>query len=176
MLSKLDELKLIARCVAVDDRDAFGRLVEEYQDGLRRFLMNLTMGDASLSDDLSQDTFLKAYLSIRSFRGLSRFKTWLYRIAYNEYCSYSRRRKEEREQDSYHQQDEGTSTAAVSDARMDIETCLKLLNETERTVALLFYLEDQPIKKIADITGMPQGTIKSYLARARVKMAETLKH
>ena len=47
MLTKFDELKLIARCVATDDRNAFGLLVEEYQPGLRRFLLNLTMGDAA---------------------------------------------------------------------------------------------------------------------------------
>ena len=56
MLTKWEELQLIARCVAGDDRDAFGRLVEEYNDGLRRFLLNLTLGDAALTDDLAQDS------------------------------------------------------------------------------------------------------------------------
>ena len=77
MLSKWDELRLIARCVAGDDRHAFERLVDEYNDGLRRFLLNLTLGDACLTDDLAQETFLKVYLSLRSFQGLARFKTWL---------------------------------------------------------------------------------------------------
>ncbi len=58
--------------------------------------MNLTLGDASLTDDLAQDTFLKAYMSIRSFQGLSRFKTWLFRIAINEYYAYVRKRREQR--------------------------------------------------------------------------------
>lgn len=174
MLSKFDELKLIARCVAADDRNAFGRLVEEYQDGLRRFLLNLTLGDAALTDDLSQETFIKAYLSIRSFKGLSRFKTWLYRIAYNEFYSYMRKQREEREETADVPPDEGYQCLNASDARMDIDVCMKALNETERTVVLLFYIEDQPIKKIADITSLPQGTIKSYLSRARVKMAEVL--
>ena len=55
MLSKWDELRLIARCVAGDDRHAFERLVDEYNDGLRRFLLNLTLGDACLTDDLAQE-------------------------------------------------------------------------------------------------------------------------
>lgn len=59
MLTKWEELRLVARCVAGDDRRAFERLVEEYQQPLRRFLLNLTMGNASLTDDLAQDTFLK---------------------------------------------------------------------------------------------------------------------
>lgn len=85
MLNKWEELRLIARCVAGDDRQAFGQLVEEYNDGLRRFLLNLTLGDASLTDDLAQETFIKVYLSLRSYQGIARFRTWLYRIAYNEF-------------------------------------------------------------------------------------------
>jgi len=172
MLTRFDELKLIARCVATDDRNAFGLLVEEYQPGLRRFLLNLTMGDAALTDDLAQETFIKAYLSIRGFKGLSKFKTWLYRIAYNEFYSYMRQHREEAEEAIDSAQHISTSHIDASDAQMDIEHCLASLTATERTVVLLFYLEDQPIKKIADITSLPQGTIKSHLSRARVKMAK----
>lgn len=175
MLNKFDELRLIARCVATDDRDAFGQLVEEYQAGLRRFLLNLTLGDASLTDDLSQETFLKAYLSIRSFQGLARFKTWLYRIAYNEYCSYMRKQREEHINEYGIYPDESTSPHSSSEAMMDIETSLRYLNETERTLILLFYLEDLPIKKIVKITSLPEGTIKSHLSRARKKLAEIMK-
>ena len=87
MLSKFDEMKLIARCALGDDRRAFGTLVEAYQTEIRRFFLNITFGDAALSDDLAQETFIKAYTSIRSFKGLSKFSTWLYRIAYNEFYS-----------------------------------------------------------------------------------------
>ncbi len=89
-LSRLEELALITRCLAGDSREAFGRLVVAYEGGLRRFLLNLTLGDASLTDDLAQETFLKAYLAIRSFRGVARFKTWLYSIAYREFLTYRR--------------------------------------------------------------------------------------
>lgn len=90
MLGKLEEISLIARCVAADDRHAFGRLVEEYQDALRRFIYNLCGGDAAMTDDIAQETFLKAYTSIRSFKGISRFKTWLYTIAYREFIDWRR--------------------------------------------------------------------------------------
>jgi RNA polymerase sigma-70 factor (ECF subfamily) len=172
MLSRFDELKLIARCVATDDRNAFGRLVEEYQHGLRRFLLNLTLGNSDLADDLAQETFIKAYLSIRSFKGLSKFKTWLYRIAYNEFYSYMRNCKESCEEPTNISHPISTSQIDATDARMDIEHCLTTLNETERTVVLLFYIEDLPITKIAQITSLPQGTIKSMLYRARAKMAK----
>ena len=96
MLSRVEEIKLIARCALADNRDAFGQLVEAYRSDVTRFLLNLTMGDDALSDDLAQETFIKAYLGIRSFKGISRLRTWLYRIAYNEYYSWLRKRHEER--------------------------------------------------------------------------------
>lgn len=173
MLSRFEELKLIARCIAADDRDAFGRLVTEYEGGLRRFLLNLTGNDAALTDDLSQDTFLKAYLSIRSFKGISKFKTWLYRIAYNEFVDYRRRNLVVAVTDE-EMPERLVDSVAPSDAKIDLERCMAALNDIEKSIVLLFYVEDMPIKKVAEITGCPEGTVKSYLSRARVKMADVI--
>lgn len=173
MLSRFEELKLIARCIAADDRDAFGRLVTEYEGGLRRFLLNLTGNDAALIDYLSQDTFLKAYLSIRSFKGVSKFKTWLYRIAYNEFVDYRRRNLVVSVTDE-EIPERLVDTVAPSDAKIDLERCMAALNDIEKSIVLLFYVEDMPIKRVAEITGCPEGTVKSYLSRARVKMADVI--
>ena len=91
-INRFQELALIPRCVAADDRNAFGQLVDAYSESLRRFLLGLTKGDSALADDLAQETFLKAYLSIRSLEGVTRFRSWLFRIAYNEFVSDLRRR------------------------------------------------------------------------------------
>ena len=173
MLSRFEELKLIARCIAADDRDAFGRLVTEYEGGLRRFLLNLTGNDAALTDDLSQDTFLKAYLSIRSFKGISKFKTWLYRIAYNEFVDWKRRNLVVSVTGS-EIPERVVDTAAPSDAMIDLEQCMASLSDIEKSMVLLFYVEDMPVKKVAEITGCPEGTVKSYLSRARAKMADVI--
>ena len=177
MLSKFDELKLLAQCVLGDDRRAFGTLVEAYQNEIRRFFLNLTFGDASLSDDLAQETFIKAYTSIRSFKGLSKFSTWLYRIAYNEFYSYSRKQKEERLLEGTPEEPDEPlgSYEESSNSKLDINTALQRLNATERTIVTLYYLQDVPIKKITEITDIPEGTIKSHLSRARTKMAQVLK-
>ncbi|MBD5192443.1 MAG: RNA polymerase sigma factor [Bacteroidales bacterium] len=175
MLSKIEELSLIARCIATDNRDAFGQLVVEYEGGLRRFLYNLTGGDASLTDDLAQETFLKAYLSIRSFKGISRFKTWLYRIAYNEFVTYRRKYAPEVAVEEIYAGDEPAHTPVSSnDISMDLQTALSQLPDTERTIVLLFYMEDLPIKKVSQITGCPEGTVKSYLNRARTRLSHLL--
>ncbi|MDD2961133.1 MAG: RNA polymerase sigma factor [Muribaculaceae bacterium] len=175
MLGKIEELRLISQCVLFDDRNAFGVLVEEYQVGIRRFLLNLTMGDVLLSEDLAQETFIKAYLNIRSFKGISKFKTWLYRIAYNEFYDWTRKRKEERLDETI-QIDEPIDSVNSADAQIDVMNCMKSLNDTERSVVTLFYLDDCQLKKICEITGMPEGTVKSHLSRAKAKMAKVLKY
>lgn len=174
MLTKVQELKLVARCVAFDDRDAFGRLVNEYREPLCRFLLNMTGGDASLTDDLAQEAFLKAWLSIRSFKGVAKFKTWLFKIAYNEFVSHKRADKEGLTEEL----ESVADTTIVNDSpdmAMDVREAIARLPEKERTVVLLFYLEGLPIKKVVEITGYPEGTVKVYLSRARKKMEIFLK-
>lgn len=178
MLSKIEEMKLIAKCVLGDDRRAFGTLVEEYQPAIRRFLLTLTVGDDSLCDDLAQETFIKAYTNIRAFKGLSKFSTWLYRIAYNEYCSWARRRHEERISAADNAQaaaEPSANSEAASNAKMDVMAAMSTLTGTERTVVTLFYIDDRSLKNIVEITGLPEGTVKSHLSRARAKMERVLR-
>ncbi|MDE6651024.1 MAG: RNA polymerase sigma factor [Paramuribaculum sp.] len=172
-MTKFEEISLIAKCVAADDRHAFGRLVDEYQESLRRFIFNLTGGDASLTDDIAQETFLKAYVSIRSFKGLARFKTWLYKIAYREFLA-TRKEMVAGIEAAADVADSNLNPEREAESKHDVSVALNSLNETERTLVLLFYMEDQPIKKIASITDLPEGTIKVYLSRARTKMAKVL--
>ena len=87
-MSQLNDISLVAQVVVFKNTRAFDQLVKEYQSPIRRFFLNLTCGDSELSDDLAQDTFIKAYTNIASFRNLSSFSTWLYRIAYNVFYDY----------------------------------------------------------------------------------------
>lgn len=148
-------------------------LVEAYQPRLRRFFMNLTLGDEYLSDDLAQETFVKAYIEIRSFRGMSRFGTWLFRIGYNEFYSYKR---SEHTTTNIETVPERSSTPIdSSEISMDVKTAMAQLSDIERTVVTLFYIDDMPVKQIATITGLNQSTLRSHLHRAKEKMARTLK-
>lgn len=137
MLTRVEELKLISQVALSDNRRAFARLVDAYQSTVRGFFLNLTAGDYALSDDLAQETFLKAYTNIRSFKGLSKFKTWLLRIAYNEFYSYVRKQREEREEEGENVPDELTRDEEANDARMDVYTAMRALTEMERTVITL---------------------------------------
>lgn len=170
MLTKVEELQLLAQCALGDSREAFGLLVEAYQQRLRQFLLNLTVGDEALADDIAQETFLKAYLNVRSFRGLSSFGTWLYRIAYNEFLGWRRRNGNIDTADTLPQNGSTEQTDAL-EARLDVKAALAALNDDERTVVTLFYINDMPLRKIEKITGLKNSTIRSHLHRARAKMA-----
>lgn len=171
MLSRLEETALITRCIAFDDHRAFGRLVDAYSPGLRRFLLHLT-GDCDLADDLAQEAFIKAYQGIRNFQGLARFKTWLYRIAYREFYSYIRANRPTEALESAGEVAVMEKAVDRVDASCDVGVAMLRLPAVERTLVLLFYMEDRPVKEIAEITGLPSGTIKSYLSRARGRMAD----
>ena len=161
---------LVSRAALLGDRKAFGQLVEAYQSPMRRFFFNLTGGDGELSKDLAQDTFVKAWLNIGSFRAAAKFSTWLYRIAYNIFYDYSRARKPSAGIDVETLSESMTADTPDKDFGMDFEQALKILKEDERTAMLLFYMEDQPIGKISKIMNCPAGTIKSHLHRGKEKL------
>lgn len=175
MLSKIEELKLIARVVAFDDHRAYARLVDEHAPALRRFVFNLTLGNASTTDDISQNTFIKAYTSIRSFRGVSRFKTWLFAIAVNEFNDLRRRERDMSNIDTLPDPVDTSDHYLSTEIGHDLRIAMEALNPNERAAVLLFYLEDRPIKEVARITGRPEGSIKASLSRAKAKMAQIIK-
>src|SRR5882672_1336531 len=90
----LTDADLIARVLAREDQHAFGELVRRYQSPVRGFLARLARGDAHLADDLAQETFLKAWRKLHTYRGSARFSTWLFGIAYNEFRTVARQRRE----------------------------------------------------------------------------------
>ena len=92
-VTQLNDNALVALAAEQHNRKAFNELVVRYQSPIRRFFLNQTLGNEPLSDDLAQDTFVKAYLNITKFRGDSAFSTWLYRIAYNVFYDYTRSNK-----------------------------------------------------------------------------------
>lgn len=174
-MKQLNDISLVAQVVVFRNTRAFDRLVEKYQSPVRRFFLNLTCGDNELSDDLAQDTFIKAYTHLASFQNLSSFSTWLYRIAYNVFYDYLRNRKETAELDAREVDAVSSIEQENVGRKMDIYQSLKMLKEAERTCITLFYMEDVSIDKIAGITGMPAGTVKSHLSRGKEKLATYLK-
>ena len=176
-MSDLSDQTLITRVTMLGSRRAFDTLVQRHQSALRRFLHNLTGGDNMLTDDLAQETFIKAWMQLKTFKNKSSFETWLFRIAYNVFYDYIRSRKEtvalegiEGEIDRMYRQN-----ADDGSLRSDISQALKQLSANERTCILLFFMEETKISDISQITGMPEGTVKSHIARGKEKMSNYLR-
>jgi RNA polymerase sigma-70 factor (ECF subfamily) len=170
-----DDALLVSRAALLGDRKAFSQLVEAYQSPIRRFFFNLTGGDEELSKDLAQDTFVKAWLNVGSFRAAAKFSTWLYRIAYNIFYDYTRTRKTSADVDVEIWSDRIAADTLDRDFGIDFARALTILKEDERTVLLLFYMEDQTIDKISKIMNHPAGTIKSHLHRGKEKLTKYFK-
>jgi RNA polymerase sigma-70 factor (ECF subfamily) len=164
----------VSQAALLGNRQAFSQLVEAYQSPIRRFLLNLTGGDEELSKDLAQDTFVKAWLNIGSFRAAAKFSTWLYRIAHNVFYDYVRAKKPTSDLQALSNRIPATSPD--KDLSMDFAQALKILKADERTAMLLFYMEDQTVATISTIMNCPQGTVKSHLHRGKEKLADYFKN
>ena len=141
---------------------------------MRRFFLSQTLGDEQLSDDLAQDTFVKAYVNLSKFRGASSFSTWLYRIAYNVFYDYTRSNKPTSNLETPTVARKNSETGDCN-LKMDLQQALSILGGNERTCIVLQLMEGQPIERIAAITGLAEGTVKSHLSRGKQKLATYLR-
>jgi RNA polymerase sigma factor (sigma-70 family) len=175
------ERELIARVLGEDDRGAFAELVRRHQSAIRSVLRRLTRGDLGLADDLAQECFLHAYLSLASFRGEAVFRTWLYRIACNLYFQHRRRAQaviDAGAQELQPPEDaEATpefSARSAGDLAIDIGRAMGVLSDAEREAIVCCYFADLSHGEAATTLGLPLGTVKSHLLRARQKLRVAL--
>ena len=173
-MAEFNDIALVTQVAVFHNKSAFDQLVRKYQSPVRRFFLNQTLGDEQLSDDLAQETFIKAYLNITKFRGLSSFSTWLMRIAYNVFYDDVRSRKQTEDIDSSVVLRQSASSGDAN-LKMDIYAALALLKPDERTCITLQLIDGYPIEQISKITGIPDNTVKSHLRRGKEKMTIYLK-
>jgi RNA polymerase sigma factor (sigma-70 family) len=166
----LTDAALISRVLIADDHPAFAELVRRYQSPVRGMLRKLAHPDFALADDLAQETFVRAYKSIGSFRGDAQFSTWLYRIAYNVFQTHARRRKESVGID--HEQLAQTPENNPSNPALqhDITAAINRLNDDERIAVLLCCRSGMSHEEAAQILGIPLGTVKTNVLRGKEKL------
>ena len=196
-MAELSDVALVTQVAVFRNKKAFDQLVRKYQSPVRRFFLNQTLGDEQLSDDLAQETFIKAYVNITKFKGMASFSTWLMRIAYNVFYDEVRKRKVEtvsfeeggrRKEEGDYLQEKNLRQASLqqdyspssfllppSSLKMDIHQALALLKPDERTCITLQLIDGYPIDQIAKVTGIAENTVKSHLRRGKEKMANYLK-
>lgn len=174
-MSELNDIALVTQVAVFHNKRAFDQLVRKYQSPVRRFFLNQTLGNTQLSDDLAQETFIKAYLNITKFRGLSSFSTWLMRIAYNVFYDDVRARKQTEDVDTSISALRQSVSSDDSNLKMDIYAALALLKPDERICITLQLIDGYPIDQISKITGIPDNTVKSHLRRGKERMTIYLK-
>jgi RNA polymerase sigma-70 factor, ECF subfamily len=179
-----DDRGLIAEVLA-GRTAAFEELVRRYQDRLYNVAYRVVdhPDDAA---DVVQDVFVSAFQSLASFKGDSEFFTWLYRIAFNSAISFKRRRRTAVSLEGRRDSDPGiepidrsidgppaAGMERMEDERVLAEAIAKLSGE-HRTVLVLKDLDGLKYDEIADVMGVPIGTVRSRLHRARLELRQLL--
>jgi len=159
------------------DRAAFDELVRRHQSQVRAVLRRLTKGDHGLADDLAQETFVLAWRRLDAFRFEARFSTWLYRIAFNAWQSEARKKKELLLEDAAvdHPPEIATPDGAPSSVdRVDLERAMACLSDGERAAIAACYYADLTHEEAAESLGIPLGTVKTLVLRAKAKLRARL--
>lgn len=175
------------------DMRAFGLLVAKYQDRIFNMVLRMCPRRA-VAEELTQEAFLKALQRLAQFRGQSKFYTWLFRIAANLAISHRRRAGRVRfqsltgpEEFEGSQADRLTAdqadrrqagpqaTAMAAETRRRVAQALEELDEEFRLVVILRDIEEMDYAEIADVTGLPAGTVKSRIHRGRCALKQKLK-
>ncbi|MFC4871871.1 RNA polymerase sigma factor [Negadavirga shengliensis] len=177
-----DKIKSIQQAIRNGTSVAFAPLVTHYQ----RYVFHIALGilkSREEAEEVTQDVFVKVYHVLGSFNGESRFSTWLYRITHN--MSLNRLSKLARnpvkilEWTQTHMEIPGSGKASWEqmvweDRKKFISYALERLLAEERLIITLYYMHEQSLQEIAEITGIPANTSKVKLHRARKKLEKEL--
>lgn len=179
-----DDHRLITEC-REGNSAAFGELVSRYQDRLFNSVLRL-VNNAEDARDVVQEAFLHAYQSLHSFKGDSLFFTWLYRIAVNTAISMRRKQKptlrvqpggEEKDAidplDPSETNRPGHAIEMAEEERI-VHDALAKLSVEHRAVLVMKDMDGMKYEEMADILGVPVGTIRSRLHRARLEIRDIL--
>jgi len=194
--SSSDELESDSYLVerALDgDIAGFEKLVTRYQNKIMGYVGRMVNGDREEAEDIAQETFIKAYRSLDSFRGQASFSTWLYKIATN-LCIDRARTKKRRPQQAYSldepmdKDEEGGGGREIADSRFEpskgverdelrtlVRQTVGEMPEKQRQVLIMCDLQGMPYEEIAEALDIPLGTVKSRIFHARADLARRLK-
>lgn len=173
--------KDLVKQVLTGNKNAFRFLVANHQRLVVHIVGRVVQNKEDV-EDICQEVFIKVFKKIKNFRGDSRLSTWIARIAYNTSISHVRKNKVVEQ--SYDEnpgividKKYGDSNQKILEKKEAKQFLMEKIEELPlhyRTVLTLYHLEEFSYKEIEEITEMPEGTIKSYLSRARKILKEKL--
>ncbi len=175
----LEDMRYAVRASA-GDANAYAWLVTRHQGAVHRYLVRL-IGVPEIARELTQDTFLRAYQAIRTWRPEARFLTWLFRIAHNLALDHLRRAKHVRLEPL----DEGLDVPdpapgpekqlETRQRARELERALATLAPAHREILLLREIEEMSYEDIAHALDLNLGTVRSRIARARTALLAALR-
>jgi len=157
--------------------EEFERIVREYQDRIFRLAVSI-LGDRAAAEEAAQDALLRIWKGLPRFRGESSLSTWIYTIARNACLTALARagpRTESLDEPAGRRQaDRHSGAAPETPLATDAEALIGTLPAKYRQVVTLFYMQEKSYDEVASMLGLPVGTVKTYLFRARKSLAEEL--
>lgn len=172
----------VIQLVLQGNQQAYAILVSRYQQFVFTIALRYVPGREE-AEELAQDVFVKAYRYLADFKGQSKFSTWLYTITQTTCLSFLRKKKNSavlleeenlvRAADGQHHITEDITDRKNRTAMID--AAINRLSTTDGQIIMLFYKAEQSLEEIAQILGMPAGTVKVKLHRARLRLKEIMK-
>jgi RNA polymerase sigma-70 factor (ECF subfamily) len=160
-------------------REAFAALLPGYRDKVFRLCFSM-LQQRAWAEDVSQDVFLRIWRALPGFAGQSSLSTWIYAISRNACLSELRKKRPQvsidDDEEGYHPEIAALAVADPDDsATVSVSQMLEQLPERYRQAVTLFYMEDKSYEQTAASLGMPLGTVKALLHRARKRLVELAK-
>jgi RNA polymerase sigma-70 factor (ECF subfamily) len=176
-----DDRALVSRIIS-GDMQAFRLLIKQNERLVTHMIARL-VDRAEDREEICQDVFMKAYEKLAEFNFQSRLSTWVATIAYRHAINHLRKRRievadlpEEGEMERFFVADDNPGQVlAERELEAQLLQLIEQLPVQYKTVLTLFHLDDKNYAEIGEITGMPEGTVKSYLFRARALLKEKAK-
>jgi RNA polymerase sigma-70 factor (ECF subfamily) len=176
-MKRATEHELIRRATA-GDGDAFAALIAAHQESLYAFMLRMS-GRPHVAEDIVQEAFVRVLTNLDRFDSRFRFSTWLFTIAKRLYVNAMQKQRPLFDTDAVNglgrEGQVGSAEAeALDNARGLIDLALEALSAQQREIVLLFHQQAWPITRIAEHLSMPEGTVKSHLHRARLRMRRAI--
>ncbi len=156
---------------------AFATLVERYDRAVYHLAFR-TLHDVEEARDVTQEAFFKAFRSLRTFKPGAKFSTWIFAIAYHACCDRLNRRKRYSNDELPERADAGPGPEAqviALDEAQRLRTAIDALPEKYRAVITLYHLQGRQYEEIAEVLGLPMGTVKTHLFRAKEQLRRLLR-
>ena len=163
---------LARRVALLRDEPAFAALLLRHETRGLQQLKRLSR-DAALAEDLCQETFLRAWNNMHSFKGTGRFGAWLAKLAHRSFLMhyrYQKRRPATAVADVETHPEVANGTVDHQDETPDLEKLLAVVDPEDRRLLALAYAQGLSTGEISEVTGMPPGTVKSQIHRAKLKI------